>query len=272
MYFLMKIVAACRAAYCAELCISLLLLGSPILSATTPQRDASALSFLSQALDAAGGSTTIAGITDFTATGSITYSWGDPVPGTTVVKSRGLTQFRIDSQVPDGTWSFIVRNGTGILKLPNGAGNPVPYQGSLIAGSLTLPILQISAALNDASVTVIDDGVVPLGTGQARQISIQQNLSTDIDPNGHLSKTTKRDYFFDPSTLFLLQVHDTVYPNKDVVNGGVQRIIGMGNYQTSNGIAVPFSISVSQDGQTLWSVQLTSINFNTGLSDSDFQF
>jgi len=251
---------------------TLLLLGTYALGQGTPQRDPSALSFLSQALTAAGGSSAIAGITDFTAIGSITYSWGDPVQGTTTIKSKGLTQFRIDSQVPDGTWSFAANNGAGVLNLPNGAGSAIPYQGTLNAGSLTLPIILVSAAVADTSVTVIDDGLVPLGSGQARQITIQQNLPVSTDPNGQLSKTTKRDFFFDPSTAVLLQVRDTVYPDNDVVNGGVPRIIGMGSYQVSNGITVPFSISVSLDGQTLWSIQLTSINFNTGLSDSDFQF
>ena len=239
---------------------------------SNPQRDASALSFLSQALTAAGGSAAIAGVTDFTANGSITYSWGDPVQGTTTIKSRGLTQFRLDSEVPDGTWSFIVNNGAGVLNLPNGTSSAVPYQGTLNADSLTLPIILISAAVGDTSVTVIDGGLVPLGNGQARQITIQQNLSASIDPNGQLSTTTKRDYFFDPVSSLLLQVQDTVYPNNDVVNGGVPRIIGFSGYQMSNGIYVPFSISVSLDGQTLWSIQLTSINFNSGLSDSDFQF
>jgi len=257
----------------AALCslLALLLFASSALCQETPQRDASALSLLSQALTAAGGSA-IANVTDFTANGSITYSWGDPVQGTATIKSRGLTQFRLDSQVPDGTWSFIVSNGAGVLNLPNGTSSSVPYQGTLNAGSLTMPIILISAAVGDTSVTVIDDGLVPLGSGQARQITVQQNLSTTSDPNGLLSKTTKRDYFFDPSSFLLLQVQDTVYPFNDAVNGGVQRIIGMSNYQASNGVTVPFSISVSLDGQTLWSIQLTSINFNTGLSDSDFQF
>jgi len=252
--------------------LCLLLFASSALCQGTPQRDASALSFLSQALTAAGGGAAIAGVTDFTANGSITYSWGDPVQGTTTIKSRGLTQFRLDSQVPDGTWSFVVNNGAGVLNLPNGTSSSVPYQGTLNAGSLTMPIILVSAAVGDNSVSVFDDGLVSLGSGQARQITVQQNLSTSSDPNGQLSKTTKRDYFFDPASFLLLQVQDTVYPLNDAVNGGVQRIVGMSNYQSSNGVTIPFSISVSLDGQTLWSIQLTSITFNTGLSDSDFQF
>jgi outer membrane lipoprotein-sorting protein len=238
-----------------------------------PQRDSSALSFLSQALGVSGGSAAIAGIADFTASGSITYSWGsESVQGSATIKGRGAEQFRIDSQVPDGTSSMIVSNGAGVLNLPDGTGNAIGYQNALNVGNLTLPIIAIYTATVDTSVSTIDDGVVPLGSGQAHQITIQQNLPSTIDPTGQLSTNTKRDYFFDPSSLQLLQVHDTVASNNAAVNNGLQHIIGFSNYQMSNGILVPLSVSESVNGQTTWSVALTSVTFNTGLADSDFQF
>jgi hypothetical protein len=210
---------------------------------------------------------------DFTATGSITYSWANTsVQGNATIKSRGATQFRIDSQVPGGTWSMIVSNGTGVLNLPDGTGSTIAYQNTLNVGNLTLPIIPIYTATQDTTVTIIDDGVVPLGSGQAHQITIQQNLPATTDPTGRFSTDTKRDYFFDPSSFQLLQVQDTVPSNNAAVSGGIQHVIGFSNYQVSNGILVPFSISESVNGQTTWSLGLASIAFNTGLTDSDFQF
>jgi hypothetical protein len=263
-----------RTFFAAVGCCAMLLSASIALEAQgTPQRDTQALNFLTQVLTAAGGSTAISAITDFTATGSVTYSWTNTsVQGNATIKSRGLTQFRLDSQVPDGTWSMVINNGVGVLNLPDGTGSTIAYHNTLNAGSLTLPITLVSAAVQDTSFTVIDDGVVPLGNGQAHQITIQQNLPSTTDPAGQFSKDAKRDYFFDPSSFQLLQVQDTVHPSNDAVNGGVQRIIGLSDYRSSNGILVPFSISQSVDGQTTWSIGLTSITFNTGLTDSDFQF
>ena len=59
---------------------------------------------------------------------------------------------------------------------------------------------------------------------------------------------------------------------KYAVSGSIQHIIGFSNYQVSNGILFPLSIAESVDGQSTWSLALTSVTFNTGLSDSDFQF
>jgi hypothetical protein len=239
-----------------------------------PQRDASALSFLSQVLNASGGSAAISGISDFTANGSITFSWGDAsVQGTATVKSRGAAQFRVDSQVPGGTWSMIVSNGVGVLNLPDGTSGGIASQNTLNTGNLTLPLLAVFGAVQDPTVTIIDDGVVSLGSGQAHQVTIQQHLPSSSDPTGQLSTDTKRDYFFDPASFQLLQVQDTLHARiSPGANNGVQHVIGFSNYQSINGISVPFSIGESVAGQSTWSISLISITFNTGLTDSDFQF
>jgi hypothetical protein len=239
-----------------------------------PQRDASALSFLSQVLNASGGSGAIGGISDFTANGSITFSWGGAsVQGTATIKSRGTAQFRMDSQVPDGTWSFIVNNGAGVLSLPDGTGSGIAYQNTLNAGNLTLPLLSVFGALQDTTITIIDDGLVPLGSGQAQKITIRQNLPSSSDPTRQLSADTKRDYFFDPSSFLLLQVQDAFHSGHNTAaNNNVQHVIGFSNYRSINGILVPFSISESVAGQSTWSIALTSITFSIGLTDSAFRF
>lgn len=259
---------------CKSLIPSFVLLASTILCAQNgPQRDPQALALLSQVLSNSGGSSAIAAITDFTETGTITYSWANTaVPGTTTIKSRGMSQFRIDSQVPGGVWSAVVSNGAGVLNLPDGTSAAVAYQNTLNSGNLTLPIVAVYAAVQDTTVTVIDDGLVALGNGQAHQITVQQNLSSTADPSGQLSKDTKRDYFFDPSSLQLLQIQDIIPRNGLIGSGGVQHILSFSNYQVFNGISAPLGVTESADGQSTWSMSLSSVVFNTGLSDSDFQF
>src|SRR5262249_28436914 len=82
--------------------------------ASGQQRDPSAIAFLNQAVNAAGTGGAISAVQDFTAQGSITHYWGEnPEQGQLTVKSRGSSQFRIDSIIPEGTWSFIANNGNG---------------------------------------------------------------------------------------------------------------------------------------------------------------
>ena len=236
-------------------------------SVSAQQRDASAIAFLSQAVNASGGSNGITAVQDFTAQGSITHYWGEnPEQGELTIKSRGLSQFRIDSNLPEGTWSFIANNGDGEQLFPDGTSAKVAFQNLLNAGSFIWPIFKVNNALSDQTTTIIDIGVVQFGNGKVRQIQIQQNSA------GALSKNTKTDYFFDPLSYLILRTQDIAHPDDDAVNGGTKRLLDFGNYQNANGLLAPFAISQSVAGQQTWSIQLTSLAFNTGLSDSDFQF
>jgi hypothetical protein len=236
-------------------------------SVSAQQRDASAIAFLSQAVNAAGGGNAITAVQDFTAQGSITHYWGEnPERGELTIKSRGSSQFRIDSVLAEGTWSFVANNGDGEQLFPDGTSTPVALQNLLNAGSLTWPIFKVNNALSDQTTTIIDIGVAQFGSGKARHIQIQQNSA------GVLSKNTKTDYFFDPSSFLILRAQDIAHPDNDAVNGGAPNILDFSNYQNVNGLLAPFAVSQSVAGQQTWSVQLSSLAFNTGLSDSDFQF
>jgi hypothetical protein len=99
---------------------------------------------------------------------------------------------------------------------------------------------------------------------------VQQTFQAD--PTSLFSKLSTRDYFFDPTSLTLLRVRDLLHPDNDALNGALIHTIDYGNYQTLNGILVPFSVVETIAGQQTWKMQLTSVAFNTGLSDTDFQF
>jgi hypothetical protein len=238
--------------------------------ATAQQRDPSAIAFLNRAVTAAGGSTAISAIQDFTAQGTMTYFWSNQEQGQSTIKSRGLSQFRIDTALPEGTWSYIVNNAAGEFALPNGPVIALAGHNTFNAGALTLPICTINAATLDSTATIIDMGTVKFGSAVVRQIRIQRSLPGDT--NGSLSKLTRRDFFFDPTSSLLVEIQDAVHPPADAVNGTLLHVLDFGNYQKINGIVVPFSVTETLNGQQTWTVQLSSLVFNTGLSDADFQF
>lgn len=236
-----------------------------------PERDPSAIMFLSQAVSAAGGRDNLGSIQDFTATGQITHYWHNkPEVGQLTVKAKGARQFRLDSNVSEGTWSLIVNGGVGEVVTPGGRLTQLPRQNTLNSGSLTLPILELNAALQDETTTVIDKGLIQLGNGQAHQIHVQKNPKGD--PTGIFSRLSQRDYFFVPSSLALVRVQDFKHPDNDAVDGALTHVLDFGSFRAVNGVLVPFSVSEKIAGQQTFQIQLNSIEFNTGLSDSDFQF
>jgi outer membrane lipoprotein-sorting protein len=226
---------------------------------------------LSQAVSAAGGTTNLSAIQDYAASGTITHYWNRKAEdGQVAVKARGLTQFRLDSNVSEGTWSFIVNNGSGRLVVPSGKVTQIAGHNSLNVGSLTWPILAVNVALLDQTTTVIDKGLVQLGNEQVRRIRVQKNFKTD--PNGILSKLTQKEYLFDASTLVLVRVEDQRHPDNDALHGALTHTLDFGDFHTVDGALVPFLVSEKVADQETWKIHLMSVSYNTGLSDSDFQF
>jgi len=117
----------------------------------TVQKDPQALSVLTQALNAAGGSAALSPIQDFKGTGTITYYWGgEEVNASVTVKGRGTGQFRLDATLPDGVRSWAVNNGTGFVRNPDGTVWPVEYDNTVNSGSLTFPYAHLAMFLGDS--------------------------------------------------------------------------------------------------------------------------
>jgi hypothetical protein len=163
-----------------------------------------------------------------------------------------------------------MNNSAAEVAFPDGTAMPFAYDNRVNSGSLTWPILKVNQALLDQSTSVTDMGIVQVGARQAQQIRTQQNI--DPDAMGIFSPLTQRDYFFDPTSFVLLRAQDSFHPSNDAVHGALVHTIDLGAYQSVNGMAIPFAITESIAGNQIWQIQLSSISFNTGLADSDFQF
>jgi len=50
-----------------------------------------------------------------------------------------------------------------------------------------------------------------------------------------------------------------------------QHEISFSDHRLASGLLVPFAISEKIAGQQTWTIQLSQITFNAGLSDPDFQ-
>jgi len=238
---------------------------------TTPTRDPQAITILTQCLQAAGGTQAISAIQDFTGTGTITYNWANQnVAGSVTVKGRGTGQFRLDADLPNGKLSWAVSKGDGFYQELDGRTRHIFFQNAVNFGSLTFPYVAIAASLSDTSTSVSYIGVNVQNGQKTYDIRMQQNFSTDRDPTGILSKLTKRDFFIDATTFQVVSISDMVHPEK-ITTIDIPHEMQFSDYQTVNGVVVPFSISELADGQHTYTIQLSQITFNTGLQDSDFQ-
>jgi hypothetical protein len=250
-------------------CVSLVGQQTPTTTQPPVQRDQQALAILGQVLNAAGGQATLGAIQDFTATGNVTYSWGAGVQGSATVKGRGLHEFRLDATLADGLHSWIVNGSAAFQKNPDGTTSPLPSQNIIKFGPMTFPLVEVLSVVQDTTFSLTYGGLVTRNGQQLHDITIQKTFPVGADPAGLLSKITKGDIFIDPNALTVQIIEDAAY-RKDGGPGQFMHDFQYSNYQTKNGVLVPFSIVESIAGQQITTIQLVQITFNNGLTANDF--
>jgi len=238
----------------------------------TPTRDPQALSMLQQCLTAAGGTQAISAIQDFTETGSITYFWADQqVNGSVTIRGLGLFDFRLDTNLPQGTRSWLVNGLQGTVKNANGSTKPISYADAVNQGGLTLPYLAIAAALNDSSVSISTVGTTTVKGRTGMIIQIRPTFATGDDPGGEVAKFNTKNYVIDSQTFLVLETQDTFWSEDGRMLPTKHEVI-FSNFKALNGISVPLSIVDTVGGQQTYSLELSVVTFNSGLAADVFQF
>lgn len=252
--------------------VSVLLLWFPVKgqqSQPTPTlppatKDPQAVTLATQVLAAAGGVTAVTAITDYTATGNITYHWGDDVQGTVTVRGEGFGPLRIDAYLPSGVRSESILNGLTTTKAEDGGTLQRHTQSPINPSRLVLPYILLRPALTSPGYNLLYKSAVQVGIQSLQDIQLQRVLPVS-NQTSSLAAYFTVDYFIDPSTFQVVMMQDQVVPNHTI------RQIHYANYTKASGVLVPFSISVQHSGQSTWAIQLSNISFNTGLQDTDFQ-
>jgi len=264
------------------LLLSILLLTIPVWaqqtqpSTTTPPatKDPQAVSVLNQALTVAGGAAALKAITDYTATGNITYHWNPEAQGTVTVRGLGLGQIRVDANLPHGVHSWVISDGQTSTKAEDGtlsqypppypvpSSESFPYQPPMFPGSLAFPHEQFVAVLNSPIFSVSYKGIAQVDGRSVHDIELQRVLPGQTQTD-NMTEYRIMEFFVDTSTLQVAMTQDSM--PKHIVHQ-----VRYSDYRPVNGVLMPFSISEQMGGQKTREIQLDQISFNGGLQDSDF--
>lgn len=240
-------------------------------SAPPPRRDPQALTVLGQSLNTAGGATRLGAIQDFTGTATITYNWaGEAVPGSVTVYGKGLTEFRMDANVSSGTQNFIVNGQAGSLTLLNHPKTKLPVYSVMTAGSLTFPATRLASVLSDSTISVGYLGILTWNGTQVYRVHVAPPLDPALSVGANLSGLGEYDLYVDPGTYQLVGFAEKVWWGNDLKQSYLHEI-AFSNYTPTNGLSVPFAITEKFGGQKTWSISLSSLTFNSGLSDTLFK-
>lgn len=235
-----------------------------------PQHDPQAVSILTQCINAVGGQSRVAAIQDFTGTGTITYNWaGKDVPGSVTVYGKGLEAFRMDAGMPSGTQSFVVNWKAATLVPLGRPKTKLSVYSVMTAGSLTFPAARIASVLSDSSISVSYLGSVTWNGFQAYRVHVAPPLDPTLNVAPTLSGLGEYDLYVEAASYQLLGLAEKVWWGNNLTQSYLHELT-FSNYTTTNGLSVPLVITEKLGGQQTWSITLSSMTFNAGLSDTLF--
>jgi hypothetical protein len=244
---------------------------TPATTTSAPQRDPQAVAILQQSLNVAGGISTIGLVTDYTASGAITYHRaGQDVAGNVTIRGRGLDQFRIDASMPAGVNSWVASHGKAFEKAEDGTVSQVLGLSFISPSSLILPYIQLVQALKDRTFSIEFRGPTTIDGNSAYDIQVRRGFAL---PDGTIRTTEigALDVFIDAASSHIIMTRDEARPPRNSAEGPPHEM-RFADYRSINNLLVPFAVSESIGGQGTWQIQLNNFSFNSGLTDSSFAF
>ncbi len=222
---------------------------------TAATKDANAVLILSQAAAATGWSK-LTVPTAITATGTVTRYRGDTKDTVGVtLKAKGFDKSRTELQ---GGATTIVNAGAGAASSFEGTKWINPHAARSIR-AVAFPFLTEFVDFAEADVTVRYLGVEAVRGEQAHRIELSKGSAGDIPFVVWVSSTTGL-----PVQIQYIRLAN------DNPSARSPHIRYLSDYRAVNGLAVPLFQEDSVNGQVLYTLQLSQVQFNVGLSDSDF--
>ena len=207
-----SIVPASYFVLCALLSVPALRQTKHSTATTAVVRDAQAVAILTQSINAAGGLSAISAIQDYTGTGTITYSWAgkeNQVPVT--ARGMGISNFRTDAALPDGTRTWAVSGDTGVLIDPDGARHGSPGYKLITSGSMSIPQVRIASLLSDTTTSIAYMGLVSVNGQQFHQVHFAIAVDPILSPLTPLMpELGSFDLFIDSASFFVVRLTETV--------------------------------------------------------------
>lgn len=239
-------------------------------SPAAPSQDSQAIAILNQSLNAVGGWAAIAAVQDYTGQGNVAYNWaGQQVQGPVTVYSKGLDEFRMDANVSGGTQTLIVNSGQGALIPVSGAEIPLSCYTILRFDAVPWPSARIATALADSNTTLVYVGLVTWNGSQVYDVRVIPPIDPSLTMNGALNALGVFDLYLDQTSSLVLGLSETAWTS-DAVPQSYYHEFQFSNYASASGLSVPLTIVEQIGGQITWSMTLTTVTFNSGLSDDLF--
>jgi len=235
---------------------------------TTATENPQAVALATNSIAALSGSAKIA---DVTLTGTATRIAGsDTGSGTVTLKALGTSNSRMDLNLSDGTFSEIRTSPSGAPQgqwlAPSGSYNNMATHNCFTDAAWFFPALTVLSQTSNPNLSITYVGQQTKNSVSVQHLQFAFSSGTQIpgvgDPVLNLSST---DVYLNSSSLLPFAFVFSTHPDNNVlVNIPVE--VDFSNYQTVNGVQVPFHIQQFLNGSLFLDITIQNASVNSGLT------
>jgi hypothetical protein len=248
----------------------------PPLAQTAPLSSTRALTLATQATTALTGGVPVS---DVTLNANVTWIAGsDNLTGIGTLQAKGNSESRVDLNLGDTTRTEVRATSDGIPQgewikpaTASASAKPHPYatHNCWTDASWFFPALSSITQVSNPNYVFSYVGLEQHGGVSTQHIRVTQMVPQDAKGTLALQRLSAMDFYLEPTSLLPLAIAFKVHPDNDM-STDVPMEIHFANYQSVNGVRVPFHIQRMLNGTVVLDVVVTNAAVNTGLSDSDF--
>jgi len=233
-------------------------------------KDPQAISIAQSALAAMGGASALLSYQDSEASGTFTvYATNPAVSYPITLKCKGMRETRVELQLPKGTNVRIVNTGRGVIERPDGTVRHLTMNNTIAERVNHIPRLSILNEYLNSNISVQYQGTAQVNGRKTSVVAVRYVPTTDPSQGPIFAAMTQSVFYVDQSSGLIDKIQYSKYDENNSNN--TQKVeVYFGNYQTVNGISVPFHQTTYTDGSLDSDLNLKSVAFNVGLSDSEF--
>jgi len=250
----------------AGLLAPLLSLNAQVLIAAP--KDATATAVAQRSLNLMGTNQLVPGQT-VTVTGAITLSADKPVVFPVVITSRGSSQMRSVITTPKGPRLFIVNNGHGVIRYPDGTVKWLADENMVSQRVSHIPAISLLSEYASPGTSLENIGPATVDGRLADVVAIGIYSGNDTSSAQQEAKKTRTLIYSDHASGLVLRVQQLNY-GEDIRSDAQQFETRYSDYRDVSGVLVPFHQQLYVDGRLLQDFVISSVTFGTIVSDADF--
>jgi len=206
---------------------------------------------------------------DMAGQGTIRYGNNQSAEEQASLEIRQPGQYRLDTGI-NGSEQKTMRIAQSYGAWQRGNSSPRGMDArDAAAGFFAFPRLE-EHGFPDTSDILIDQGLVSVEGHTYHRITLESPPLAAGNANDFASWATL-DLYFDPQTHLLEKSASSVHGGEGT-QAIMLRVFTYGEYQKVNGTSFPMKYRETLNGQLAWTLQLTEIHLNNGVSAQDFHF